>query len=380
VFISYRRADSGGWARSLHDGLEQRLGRGRSFRDVAMEGGIDFRQHVDRVLDRCDVLLAVIGQRWTSIGDAEGNRRLDEPDDLVRREIARALERPDVQVIPVLVDGAEMPKENELPPELTSLSRRNACKLVDERWEYDVDRLTKRLRDLLGDERPVTWPARAGWAMAGAAALAALVSAPLTEPLRGARSEIDIDRSAAVGDRISSAAERLGFFAVERGVMWGLVVAAALIAALLVLRRGGPRRSVSGPVVLGLGVGVLAGAIGAALYIGIKDSPSTAPEEWLLQPVLVGATGVLVGASFARLVSGARPAECRLAGLAGGLVAGALTPVMFDDPRELARAGVLAMQAVLVVGAVGAVLAAAAERRADESDRASAPVRPPVVR
>ncbi len=209
----------------------------------------------------------------------------------MRREIARALERPDVQVIPVLVDGAQRPKENELPPELTSLSRRNACKLVDERWEYDVDRLTKRLRDLLGDERPVTWPARAGWAMAGAAALAALVSAPLTEPLRGARSEIDIDRSAAVGDRISSAAERLGFFAVERGVMWGLVVAAALIAALLVLRRGGPRRSVSGPVVLGLGVGVLAGAIGAALYIGIKDSPSTAPEEWLLQPVLVGATG-----------------------------------------------------------------------------------------
>jgi hypothetical protein len=66
-------------------------------------------------------------------------------------------------------------------------------------------------------------------------------------------------------------------------------------------------------------------------------------------------------------------------GLAGGLVAGALTPVMFDEPRELARAGVLAMQAVLVVGAVGAVLAAAAERHADEFD-SSAPVRPPVVR
>ncbi len=156
VFISYRRADSGGWGRVSTMALS--IGWGRAGRSATSRWrAIDFRQHLDRVLDRCDVLLAVIGQRWTSIGDAEGNRRLDEPDDLVRREIARALERPDVQVIPVLVDGAQRPKENELPPELTSLSRRNACKLVDERWEYDVDRLTKRLRDLLGDQRPVTW-------------------------------------------------------------------------------------------------------------------------------------------------------------------------------------------------------------------------------
>jgi hypothetical protein len=171
IFISYRRADSGGWARSLHDNLDERLGPGRAFRDVAMEGGMDFHEHVESLLDRCDVLLAIIGKRWASITDDDGNRRLDDPDDLVRREIARALERPDVEVIPVLVDGARMPKEHELPPDLAPLSRRQACELSDSRWDYDVESLTRRLRALLGERPPrrrpaATWLAGAGLVIA----------------------------------------------------------------------------------------------------------------------------------------------------------------------------------------------------------------------
>jgi hypothetical protein len=177
IFISYRRADSGGWARSLHDHLEERLGTGRSFRDVAMEAGVDFHEHVESLLDQCDVVLAVIGRQWASITDADGRRRLDDPGDLVRREIARALERPDVQVIPVLVDGAKMPAEHDLPPDLAPLTRRHAVELTDARWEYDVDKLTQRLRDLVG-EKPhgpwwKAWPVRAG------IVVAALVGAAL---------------------------------------------------------------------------------------------------------------------------------------------------------------------------------------------------------
>jgi hypothetical protein len=157
VFISYRRADSGGWARGLQDQLEERLGPGRAFRDVAMESGVDFHEHVESLLDRCDVLLAVIGRRWTTIAGADGNRRLDTPDDLVRGEIARALQRPDVHVIPVLVDGATMPTEDELPPDLAPLSRRQACELSDSRWDYDVEILTGRLRELVGEKPPRRW-------------------------------------------------------------------------------------------------------------------------------------------------------------------------------------------------------------------------------
>jgi hypothetical protein len=173
VFISYRRADSGGWARSLHDNLEERLGTGRAFRDVAMEGGMDFHEHVESLLDRCDVLLAIIGKTWVSITDADGNRRLDDPDDLVRREIARALQRPDVEVIPVLVDGARMPTEHDLPPDLAPLARRQACELSDLRWDYDVDTLARRLRVLLGEKPPRRWPAAAR-VVGLAAAIAAL--------------------------------------------------------------------------------------------------------------------------------------------------------------------------------------------------------------
>jgi hypothetical protein len=179
IFISYRHADAGGWARSLHDSLDERLGPGRAFRDVAMPSGMDFHQQAESLLDRCDVVLAIIGKRWTSITDADGHRRLDQADDLVRREIARALQRPDVQVIPVLVDGAQMPTERELPPDLAPLSRRLACELTDTRWDYDVDVLTRRLRELLGEKPPRrlwrAWPVWAALAVAVAAALVVLL-------------------------------------------------------------------------------------------------------------------------------------------------------------------------------------------------------------
>jgi TIR domain len=185
IFISYRRADSGGWARSLHDNLEERLGPGRAFRDVTMEGGMDFHEHVESLLDRCDVLLAVIGKTWTTITDAGGRRRLDDPEDLVRREIARALQRPDVQVIPVLVDGARMPTEHELPPDLAPLARRQACELSDLRWDFDVDNLARRLRVLLREKPPRRLPgARAVGAVAAImlVAVAVLVLGPLLKP------------------------------------------------------------------------------------------------------------------------------------------------------------------------------------------------------
>ena len=174
IFINYRRADSGGWARSLHDNVDERLGRGRAFRDVALEAGVDYHEHVESLLDRCDVLLAVIGKRWMTITDDEGNRRLDDPDDLVRREIARALQRPDVQVIPVLVDGAHMPSERQLPPDLKPLCRRQAYELTDSRWEYDVESLSRRLSDLLDEKPPRAWSKARPGRIASSAALLVL--------------------------------------------------------------------------------------------------------------------------------------------------------------------------------------------------------------
>jgi hypothetical protein len=149
------------------------------------------------------VLLAVIGKTWTTITGADGRRRLDDPEDLVRREIARALQRPDVEVIPVLVDGARMPTEAELPPDLAPLARRQACELSDLRWDFDVDNLARRLRDLLQEKPRRRIP---GARLIGAVAAVAVVAAALfalwpllkpedTPPTKAARlSGLTLDR------------------------------------------------------------------------------------------------------------------------------------------------------------------------------------------
>jgi hypothetical protein len=51
------------------------------------------------------VLIALVGKHWLSATDEEGKRRLDQPEDFVRLEVAAALKR-GIPVIPVLLDGA----------------------------------------------------------------------------------------------------------------------------------------------------------------------------------------------------------------------------------------------------------------------------------
>jgi hypothetical protein len=88
----------------------------------------------------------VIGRQWTSVEDEHGRRRLDKPGDYVRLEIEAALKR-DIPVVPVLVDGAPMPGESDLPESLTDLAYRNAVELDDARWRDDVKRLIRSLKE-----------------------------------------------------------------------------------------------------------------------------------------------------------------------------------------------------------------------------------------
>lgn len=138
IAISYRREDSGGWARSLYDRLSTRFGDGQVFFDVdTIAPGVDFVKAITDTVSRCEVLLAVIGPRWTTITDERGRRRIDLEQDYVRVEIESALER-DIRVIPVLVDNAKMPESEELPPALASLVRRNAYNLDPESFDRDA--------------------------------------------------------------------------------------------------------------------------------------------------------------------------------------------------------------------------------------------------
>lgn len=163
LFISYRREDSEGQAGRLFEGLKARFGQDRVFIDVdSIEPGRDFRRTIEERVSSCDVLLALIGRTWVQAADKEGRRRLDNPKDLVRLEIATGLSR-DITVIPVLVQGAAMPNKEELPPDLQGLAWRNALELRHTRWDDDVAQLVTTLERHCGpywvdlQRRPSRW-------------------------------------------------------------------------------------------------------------------------------------------------------------------------------------------------------------------------------
>ena len=147
VFVSYRREDTRHVAGRLADRLVERF---QVFMDMdTIEPGSDFTDVIQEAVNGCDVFLPVIGTRWTSVADEQGRRRLDDPGDWVASEIAIALQRK-VPVIPVLVDGAEMPSRAELPEALSSLASRQAMIIRHESFPADVARLVSAIEKRIG--------------------------------------------------------------------------------------------------------------------------------------------------------------------------------------------------------------------------------------
>jgi hypothetical protein len=107
------------------------------------------KDHIENMLASCAVMVVLIGQSWTTIPDKKGRRRLDQPDDLLRGEIAAALKRK-IPVIPVLVEDAEMPDAEDVPEEIRGLTRRNAIELTHRRWDSDVQQVVKVIEKFMG--------------------------------------------------------------------------------------------------------------------------------------------------------------------------------------------------------------------------------------
>ena len=146
VFISYRRDDSAGYAGRVRDRLERELGPNLLFMDVdAIPLGTYFSKVLREEVAKCGVLLAVIGPNWLDARDEHGNRRLDDPNDFVRIEIAAALQR-NIPVIPILLDGATIPKATQLPEDLQELALRNGMEIRHASFQDDMNRLTRGLK------------------------------------------------------------------------------------------------------------------------------------------------------------------------------------------------------------------------------------------
>jgi hypothetical protein len=158
IFISYRRDDAEGQAGRLFDALTEQFGGNAVFMDVAaIEPGRDFRRAIDDQVSSCGVMLAVIGRNWLTTRSESGSRRLDDPLDFVRLETASALKR-DIPVVPVLVQGARMPRAEDLPEDLKALGFRNSVELTHARWDSDMQVLVKSLRPYVRMPQEPTGP------------------------------------------------------------------------------------------------------------------------------------------------------------------------------------------------------------------------------
>jgi formylglycine-generating enzyme required for sulfatase activity len=146
IFISYRRADSGEITHNLYEFLCKRFGGRNVFKDTGdgnLLGGDPFAKVIIEKLNKADVVLIVIGSKWLNLNDTHGNRRLLKQEDWVRKEIRIAIENHNSKgsaIIPILVDGAQMPSSDELPEDIRQLCEFNACKIdIDTRYR-DEDR------------------------------------------------------------------------------------------------------------------------------------------------------------------------------------------------------------------------------------------------
>ncbi len=149
IYISYRKEDAYGEAAHLYKDLPERFGKGAVFVDVARrQPGRDYRQVIEEHVASSAVTLVLIGKAWAGAKDALGQRRLDNPQDPVRIEIAAALKR-NIPVVPVLVHGAGMVQPADLPPDLADLAFRSPVKLTQEHWGSDVDALATSLQTLV---------------------------------------------------------------------------------------------------------------------------------------------------------------------------------------------------------------------------------------
>jgi hypothetical protein len=273
-----------------------------------------------RALDSCVALIAVIGPSWSTIADERGRRRLDDPDDWVRREIGEALRR-GIRVIPVALTSA-MPREDELPPDLQPLVRRQAAQVSDRHWRQDVESLAKSLETVPGLARRRDLSPRL--ALEHGRRVLLVVGALLGvaagawfgwSSLHGRPSGPDLSDQVRIRD------------AGQEGTAVGLAVASAMEASLA--HQGRPvtlsgrylyrraQRADQFPNDSNGGT-----ALAAALYVA--ETWGAPPEEkW---PYVAGETGLPKGVSWAELDAAAAPFRASTYRLSG-----------YDDiPRQLA--------------------------------------------
>lgn len=145
VFISYRREDAGPEAALLREAVRRVFGEGAVLMDTSLEAGVIWADELKAGIEAADVVLAVLGPDWLRAGNDEwGQRRIDQEEDWVRRELTLALGL-GKRMIPVLVRGGKLPPARVLPADLQAMVSRQAIELRRDYWDHDIQLLLAQL-------------------------------------------------------------------------------------------------------------------------------------------------------------------------------------------------------------------------------------------
>jgi CHASE2 domain-containing sensor protein len=143
-FLSYRRSQSAWHARDIQRELVNRFGASSVFMDKSsIDYGEAFPTRIAEAIRGCSAMLVLIGPNW--LEQVDGQRRIDDPNDWVRREVEAGLQRREAVIVPTLVDDARSPSAEELPEAIAALASLHAVKLSGDDLEIEINNLVQSI-------------------------------------------------------------------------------------------------------------------------------------------------------------------------------------------------------------------------------------------
>jgi hypothetical protein len=151
IMVSYRRADAQDMAGRIADYLISKYGENSVFFDVnSIPTGVNYHNRIEKAIIGSDVMVAVIGQHWIGQNPDGKTSRLHDPGDPVRVEVEAAMKH-NKPILPLLVNGATMPEESDLPDSLRELHSYNGARIDSgQDFRLHMRRLVDSITEIVG--------------------------------------------------------------------------------------------------------------------------------------------------------------------------------------------------------------------------------------
>jgi hypothetical protein len=152
IFISYRVDDSTDAANAIYLALKQEFGESKVFFDkYRLKAGDKWPEELESNLNASEVVLILYSKpkKWLGVkvnkyGKTE--RRIDEPNDWVKREVERALSDQKKILIPILLSNEKLPPTDSLPESIKRITECQTIKIRKTNHDEDIDVLIKYIR------------------------------------------------------------------------------------------------------------------------------------------------------------------------------------------------------------------------------------------